>query len=377
MKNPFTPNFGQIPAHMAGRDKIISDLLHAYENAPGDPSLTTILVGARGTGKTALLSYISEVVREEGWISVNVPCISGMMEDIYFQTIRNAAHILPENSRMELSKVSLKATAGFFSAETGFSVSEDMARGNWRAKMTDIIEYLNEKEIGLLITVDEVNPSLEEMVEFASIYQMFIREERKVALLMAGLPHNVSSLLNDNSVSFLRRSCQQSLGSIPDHDVEFAFRETALNGGKRVTEKALSLASDAICGFPFMLQLVGYRAWIVSGEKNEINSEDISEGIRLAGKDLETRVLKSTLDEVSPVGLQFLQAMLKDPEFSNISDIAKRLNKSSGYVSTYKKRLREQGVINEISRGRVEFALPMMRGYLPEYFSISDIPFKE
>ena len=45
----------------------------------------------------------------------------------------------------------------------------------------------------MLFTVDEVDPTLDEMVQLAAFYQHFVREGRKVALLMAGLPHNISS----------------------------------------------------------------------------------------------------------------------------------------------------------------------------------------
>lgn len=37
MTNPFTPTFGVIPAHMAGREHIISELIRALEAGPGDP----------------------------------------------------------------------------------------------------------------------------------------------------------------------------------------------------------------------------------------------------------------------------------------------------------------------------------------------------
>ena len=65
----------------------------------------------------------------------------------------------------------------------------------------------------MLFTVDEVDPTLDEMVQLAAFYQHFVREGRKVALLMAGLPHNISSLLNNKTVSFLRRSNRRAGGT--------------------------------------------------------------------------------------------------------------------------------------------------------------------
>lgn len=50
-----------------------------------------------------------------------------------------------------------------------------------------------------MITVDEIDASLDEMTKLVTVYQHFVREDRKVALLMAGLPYRVSSLLSGKS----------------------------------------------------------------------------------------------------------------------------------------------------------------------------------
>ncbi len=55
-KNPFTPTFGSVPPFLAGREHILRDINRGFINGPGDPNLSTIFTGARGTGKTALLS---------------------------------------------------------------------------------------------------------------------------------------------------------------------------------------------------------------------------------------------------------------------------------------------------------------------------------
>lgn len=49
------------------------------------------------------------------------------------------------------------------------------------------------------------------MIASASTYQLFARENKRVGLLMAGLPHQVSMLLRDEFVSFARRSAQHRL----------------------------------------------------------------------------------------------------------------------------------------------------------------------
>ena len=145
--------------------------------------------------------------------------------------------------------------------------------------MEVIIEQLNERDIGLLITVDEIDPDLDEMVELSAVYQHFIREGRKVALFMAGLPSNVSTLINNKTVSFLRRAQTERLGRIADYDIEDAFRKTVQENGRIPDEAGLKCAVEKIAGFPFLMQLVGYRARDASPESQTISSSDFEQGI--------------------------------------------------------------------------------------------------
>ena len=365
MNNPFTPNFGQIPYQLAGRRELIHELNHAYENAPGDPALTSILIGARGTGKTALLSYMQRDVEQRDWIAVGVACVNGMMEDIYEQTIRESRHLIGGTGK-GVSRVSVKGSIGILSGEIGFDKSDSGVTPNWRSRMTDLLEELNGQGKGLLITIDEVNPSLQEMIDFTAQYQLFLREERKIGLLMAGLPSQISSLLKDKSVSFLRRSSQYSLASIPDDDIGEAFEKTVEDGGKTISFDALEEAVQAINGFPFMLQLIGYWTWLNADKEDNISREHVSKGISRAKIKLEQSVLRPTINEVSPMGIRFLEAMCEDEDVSLTKDIASRLGKTASYISTYKKRLMELGIIEEAGRGKLRFSLPYMKEYVME-----------
>ncbi len=81
-ENPFTPTFGEVPAYMAGRAQLIGDMITAFERSGRSPDLSTVISGARGTGKTALLSLIAEEARKRGWVAVSVAALPGMLEDI-------------------------------------------------------------------------------------------------------------------------------------------------------------------------------------------------------------------------------------------------------------------------------------------------------
>lgn len=68
-----------VPPIMAGRESILDSMARAFDEGIDNPNLSTILIGARGTGKTALLSCISEGAQEHGWVAANVAATDRML----------------------------------------------------------------------------------------------------------------------------------------------------------------------------------------------------------------------------------------------------------------------------------------------------------
>lgn len=243
----------------------------------------------------------------------------------------------------------------------------DPASGNWRTRMNHLLDRLEKHGRGLLITIDEIDPSLEELVNFAAVYQHFVRENRRVALFMAGLPANVSALLFDKSASFLRRAAQHTLGRIDDADVREAFRETVDEAGKIIDDDALAVAVEATDGFAYMMQLVGFRTWAASGGRRRIGRRDALAGAARAREDFISGVVRKTCQELSEGDIAFLEAMLPDGEGpSSMVNIAARIGKTTNYARVYRTRLVEQGVVTPAGRGLVRFDMPLLREFLLE-----------
>lgn len=72
-----------------------------------------------------------------------------------------------------------------------------------------------------------------------------MREDRRVILLMAGLPYHVSNLLSGKSTSFIRRAARHDLGSIPAYEAREAFRLTTEQGGAGASIKRAQLCPPA------------------------------------------------------------------------------------------------------------------------------------
>lgn len=360
MKNPFTPSFGSEPLVLAGRRDIIEGMRRGYENGTGDPRLNSIVVGARGTGKTALLNIIPGIAQERGWVCVSVTALPGMLEDIYQRAVAQAADLLDDGKDARLTGLTIGNTVG------ATWELPDEPEGNWRTKMYRVLDALESRGTGLLITIDEVTSDLDEMIQFAAIYQHFVREGRSVALLMAGLPNNVSGLLSNKSASFLRRAKQYRLGRISDADMAFAIRQTMEGGGRSIERDALDLAVRASSGFPYMMQLVGFHTWESCTGTGDIDADAVTRGIEVASFDMRDGVYRSTLRDLSSRDIDFLQAMLQDEGVSRMADIAQRMGVSSSYASQYRLRLIDQGVIGERGRGHVWFDIPGFDRYLRE-----------
>ena len=108
MKNPFTPTFGTVPLFMAGRKKTLEEFKKTFIDWKGNPNITSLFIGPRGSGKTAMLSAAGDIARNEGWIVVDVSAYDGMLEDIYMKTLDQAEEILPDQKKTILKEIKIK-----------------------------------------------------------------------------------------------------------------------------------------------------------------------------------------------------------------------------------------------------------------------------
>jgi hypothetical protein len=359
-ENPFTPSFGEVPLVMAGRDQLIREFDRALQSTSRRPCLTSLISGARGTGKTALLTLIEGHAQQYGWIAVDLVSLPGLLEDAYEQSRLRAQHLVDEkDNKTHLASLSV--------GPLGVGVTRDkVEKANWRTRMNALLDDLSKQNGGLLFTIDEITPKLDELVQFVSTYQLFVREGRKVALLMAGLLHNTSALLKDKSVSFLRRAQAIALGRIADFEIEKALRDTFAHSSRSISEKAITEAVEVIDGFPFMMQLVGFRIWEEGVGDGQIEEEAAQRGMMFAKEEMKSRILLPSYQELSAMDKRFLHAMAQDQVDSSVPGVAERLKRSNSYATQYKNRLLEQGLIGLRGAGRVGFELPVMREFLAE-----------
>ncbi|MGB7980465.1 MAG: AAA family ATPase [Candidatus Nanopelagicales bacterium] len=361
--NPFKPTAGATPPLLVGRDDTLEEFTESLDDGPGAPARLALFTGPRGIGKTVMLTEVADQALRRGWVSLAETATPGMIGRLT-HAASTALHDLDPATApaRSVTGVSLPGIGG------GLTMSaRPIAATQWRTEVGRLLDVLERHNTGLLITVDEVHRAArDDLRDLASTVQHLVREDRNVALALAGLPSAVSDLLNDDVLTFLRRATPFHLDDVPLDAVRDALHTTITHEGRTITEDALRAATNATGGYPFMIQLVGYHVWRKT-TGHHIDLDAVHAGIPAARKRLGSTVHATALADLSAVDRTYLLAMSHDDGESSTGEIARRLHETPYYASVYRARLIDAGVIEPTRRGYVDFAIPYLREYLREH----------
>ena len=368
-KNPFTATVGKTPLVLAGRSEYLHDFDAAIQDGPGSHERISIITGPRGIGKTVLLNEFEAVAKTHSWHVISETTTRGFNDRIRDRAF-NLLQDLSDEPTRRLSGINLsylgfetEAIPSFSPTPTLRSVLEELFD-----RQAELDTRLNQEPVGLLITLDELHYAhMDEIIEFGTTIQHLVREDREIAIAMAGIPGAVKPLLaadeGRNPVTFLRRANKIETGMVPIEEVRTALEKTTEQVGVSWTPQALDIATKATGGYPFMIQLVGQHAFR-NNTGNAIDEEAVSRGISDARRKLGQLVHEPSIADLSEVDRTFLIAMSTDDGPSRMSDIATRMGVDAQYAGKYRKRLIDAEMIRPTGHGFVDYELPYMREYL-------------
>lgn len=357
MHNPFTPSYGSIPLLLPGRREILNQVMFGLENGPGDPNRSTVLTGPRGSGKTVLLRQIADDALGFGWITVYVVANNNMLSEMLRKLRKVAKEFIEDDRNATMIK-------GIKVGSLGMDIERKTSKKTWEEDVDEIIDELTSLDIGVIFEIDEVRTINEQLRRFASLHQDKISSGHKTSLVMAGLPHNIDNVFKDKSISFIRRSRKQVLGTISLSEARVTIKRTVELSGKNIGEEALDIITKESAGYPYLIQLIGYEVWQTAQEKNQIGSSDALTGIKNAQRHIESSLIELVLDDISEQDRMFLIALSESDGATAMSDIADRMGVDSKYAGVYRRRLIKEGIIESVGRGYVDFVLPQFRRYL-------------
>jgi hypothetical protein len=359
VQNPFKPTAGATPPDLIGRAGLLDEFEYGLRQGSGAPGLLTIITGARGIGKTVMLSAAEGIARNHGWAVISRTANPGFLAKAGDDMLR----LLDElGDGPPARKITAFSAAGF-----GLTTQLPQERvPDWRRTGEELLRLLQAKGTGLVITIDEIHAvDRAEISQLASDVQHFIRDGLPIGLIFAGLPSAVSDLLNEGVATFLRRADRINLHEAAIAEVTASYRELFSRGGIEVSPTLISEAAEATEGYPFLIQLVGYYLWMEADKAGwTLNHDNVQMAITAAQRRNTLVVVESALSDISEKDREFLNAMAGQDGPSTAAQIGQTIRSKPNVVSKYRNRLIAAGLIESAGYGKVDFAIPGLRQYL-------------
>ena len=333
-KNPFTLSFGKSPNELISRNEYAEQIVNTF-HAKNPISHAFIIEGIRGCGKTVLMTTIEKQLAEEkDWIIVDLNSTQNLIDDFAMRLIDSCR------------KISDILKGGFNISVAGFGVGLNGENKNRDSVsiISQILENLQKKNKKVLITIDEVIND-ESMKHFASEFQIFLRKDYPVFLLMTGLYENIYSIQNDPALTFLLRTPKVNLEPLS----LLQIAKTYQNVFKCDNETAKKL-SKMTKGYAFAFQALGLLYF------DYHKSLPLEQIILKYDELLDDFVYKKIWQGLSVQDKNVILAITDEQK--KVSEICEKLNMTSSTFSKYRERLLNRGIIRAPQHGYVEIILP-------------------
>ena len=342
-QNPYSLSFGKEPVQFVERfaqTAMVTDDFFADNPA----SQVYMITGVRGSGKTVFMTEISKKLKaEKQWIVVELNPERDLLEGL-------ASKLSSETS---LAKIFRNASINLSFFGFGMEIKGTAPITDIELALTRMLESLKKNGKRVLVTIDEVVSS-EAVKVFASAFQIFIRQDLPLFLLMTGLYENINRLQNEKTLTFLYRAPKIELKPLN-------IGMIAENYGKNFDlerDKALEMAKFTK-GYSFAFQVLGYFTWEQHGEYAAV--------LKKLRAYLEEFVYEKIWSELSKGDKQILYgiAMTKS---GRIREIRNCLELETNQFNPYRKRLIKRGLVSGEERGYVRFTLPFFGEFVLENF---------
>lgn len=368
---PFTPGFGSTPPCLVGRDELIREVCYLLAGDPASEGGANVLLAPRGLGKTVLLNEIEDAARtERGWLVLPV---SGTDGDPIAETHKavcgaqeSLAQVDSEPARGQLSAVSFGV--GGLSAGVSYQEGPELRRTRYgddlRRDLGELAGAVARIGSRVLLTMDEMHAiPLPKARQLGSYIQHIAKRERQALVFLgAALPYITETLLADRKSTFLQRLAVHKVDLLSEPETQRGLREPIQMHGGRIVEDALDVATSAVAGHPYMLQLVGDRMWRAAGNAgNPITANHAKKAVAEARESLEDHLFNPTWHSLSDIDKRFLAALAtlaQTDDSPRVAAVCEEAGISKTSASAYRRRLLLSGMVSPGGRGRLKPAHP-------------------
>lgn len=357
----FSPSFGNKPSKLVGRKETMGLLTNGLRTRPGSRERSIVILGQRGSGKTVLLWELADVAQRMDFVAATPTIVyEGMLSRI-IEKVQDAGEQFVKENTKHIAGGSIGALG--FSAGLQFTEAVQEAKSP-QHKIVQLARKLNQSGKGLLILIDELQANSIDLKQLIITYQEMVGEGLDVAMVMAGLPGAVSATLNDKVLTFLNRATKINLGPLPKTDIDAFLDQSFKNLGICIAPELRKKATEAICGSPYLLQLIGHSVVTYANDDGTIDTQTFESAIETALSDFESDICKTSIAALSDQDVAFIEAVAKLGSPAKIGDVANVMGKTPDYAQKYRIRLIDSGVLESPSRGKVAIAIPYLESFL-------------
>ncbi|MBO4913206.1 MAG: ATP-binding protein [Butyrivibrio sp.] len=340
MGNPFTLSFGKKPSEFISRITQTNQILDDF-NGENPSSQVYMITGVRGAGKTVMMTTIaSTLTQDKQWIFVELNPERDMLDKL-------AASLY---SIPDLHALFLKAKLDFSALGLGVTLENSAPVTDIEIAIDKMLEHVKKSGKKLLITIDEVTKS-DNIRVFSAAFQILLRKEYPIYLLMTGLYENIYSLQNEKSLTFLYRAPKVVLEPL-NYTAMIAKYKQVFSCEQEKAEEMAKLTK----GYSYAFQLLGYLMW----NNKDKNLEDI---LPEYDQYLDEYVYNKIWSELSETDKLVLGEMATSRK-TDVTLIREALGMSTSKFSVYRDRLKRKGIVNASQYGSLFLALPRFEDFI-------------
>lgn len=377
--NPYRPGAGTMPAYLAGRDDIISEVsdMFDYMNM-GIPGQSIVFSGLRGVGKTVLINKLFSIGEQKGFYCKHIEVES--QNDFAAQIITCSKNYLQKHSAKTKIKSIFDKTIGIlksfqisFCPEDGsFTLSQQdkflYESTSLTQSMTDLFCALGEvaqsTETPICLFIDEIQCMKKN--ELASLITSIHRANQlgyPIIIIAAGLP-KIYKMLSDEKSYSERLFIFKEIASLTEEQAKKAIIEPVKKMGVLYDTDSIKEIYKITKGYPFFIQQ--FCSIIYKNlDSNNITESTVKNNIEEFLSILDSGFFKVRYEKCSRAEKDFLFAMVKCGELPcTISNVAKNLNKETTAISPTRGQLMNKGLIYSVRYSELDFTVPEFDGFI-------------
>lgn len=350
MANPFTPTFGMVPTIYLPSQisaKAIADQLMERPQYPD----TYLISGVRGSGKTALMMRIRELVTASSKKCIPIELIHAHDQDLVTQLAELLQVALSSSPSRLLSRITSVSVGGVGFSRSSTEKTDDQLR------VRALLKRAKQHGQFILLTIDEVSNTAA-IRNFVAAYNVWHNLNLPLKIIMTGLPENVLAVQEADNLTFFLRATEVITSPLKEVDMATAYAKT-LN---IPFERGLKMA-HLVEGYSFGFQLLGDLAYRMAEQDAPIDDDFLTQILPSFKKLLFRQAYQTIYKTGSDRDRQYLRAINGRKKTSEVMEI---MDASKNVVAKCRQRALERKLVQKDGYGYVVYSLPYFDEFIQQ-----------